>query len=263
MIAEDLRLFLQGNSLSINFAKFYMAENVVSWPIIPEGYFIEVQIQVLYCRKSLSTKEEPSSITYCLLSRDKFQVWKCEAMCHWEGSFKMGSLYCQTRGQYDQMSQNVPWRVFSGFHPLQGDRGLPGSSQGLLGKCTEPVKTCWSSAVFCACVIHGWVLGCVKTIFAFVWHVGLGLAKVTGWHCVPVCPSIMFSVVCFVQHKIGLAFWLDFDLEEVTPATMGWVQHGCCTQHVTTRPARFSGGQCWVQRSSVLFSCAWCWHSVN
>lgn len=37
MIGEDFRLFLSGNSLSINFAKFYMAEKIVSQPIIPEG----------------------------------------------------------------------------------------------------------------------------------------------------------------------------------------------------------------------------------
>lgn len=184
-------------------------------------------------------------------------------MCHWEGSLKIRSLYCQNQRVYDQMSQNVQWGVFSGIHQLQEDRGLPGCSQGLLGKCTEPVKTFWSNAVFCACGIHGWVLGCIRTIFAFVWHTGLGLAKVTGWHWVPVYPSIMFSMVCFLQHKIALAFWLDFGLEEITPATTGWIQHGCCTQHVTTRPAQFSRGQCWVQRSSFLSSRAWCWHSVS
>lgn len=53
----------------------------------------------------------------------------------------MGSLYCQSRGQYDEMSQKVQWGVFSGFHQLQEGRELPGCSQGLLGKCTEPVKT--------------------------------------------------------------------------------------------------------------------------
>lgn len=28
----------------------------------------------------------------------------------------------------------------------------------------------------------------------------------------------MFSMVCFLQYKIGLSFWLGFDPEKVTPA---------------------------------------------
>lgn len=56
--------------------------------------------------------------------------------------------------------------------------------------------------------------------------------------------NVQCDVLPHTTNKVGLSFWLDFDLEEVTPATMGWVQHGCCTQHVTTRLAQFSGGQC-------------------
>lgn len=124
MIGEDLRLCLQGNSLGINLPNFTWLKKSSLDLSFQRGNSVEVQTQVLHCRTSV-LKEEPSSITYCLLSIGKFQVWECEAMCLWEGSLKIGSLYCQTTGQYYQMSQNMQWGVFSDFHQLQEDQGLP------------------------------------------------------------------------------------------------------------------------------------------
>lgn len=98
---------------------------------------------------------------------------------------------------------------------------------------------------------------------------------VTRWPCAGKGYRVALGA-CLSQHNVQhgvlppvqdwLVFLVGFWSRKSNPChqwTMGWVQRGCCIQHVTTRPAQFSGGQHWVQRSSFLFSCAWCWHSVS
>lgn len=140
MIGEDLRLFLQGNSL-INFVKFYMIEKKF-WVLLTHNSrgVILLRFRLRFCivgslcllRKSLHL----SHTVHC--SEANFKCGRVRPCATGRVLSKSG---CQTRGQYDQMSQNVQWGVLGDSHQLQEDRGLPGCSQSLLGECTEPVRT--------------------------------------------------------------------------------------------------------------------------
>lgn len=155
---------------------------------------------------------------------------------------KTGSLYCQTVGQYDQISQGTQWGVFSDFCRLQEDRDYLTSH-----------KVCWTNAFnqrkefeeMLCCMPLVSMNGSWVPQDQLCFHVTWWLR---AWHR-EVCPTTTFSLVFFLQYKTALFFCLGFSPEKVTPVISEPL--GAYNVHVICDMSREHGMPCLAVVASI------------
>lgn len=219
----------------------------------------------------MSTKEKPSSLTYCWL----FKVQRQNASLEVWGCVPVGGL-CLTKPSL------CTARLWGNVVRLA--RTCSGVFLVIFANCRKTEgyltghKVCWANAfnqrkefeamLYCMPVVS--MKGC--------WVPQDQLCfSVTRWPCagkryrvaVGVCLSqrnVQLGVLPPVQD--WLVFLVGFWCRKSKPHhqwTTGWVQCVCHTWCVPRAwHAQLSiGGQRWVQSSSFPFSCVWCWHSLS